>query len=98
MFEDEGRIKVYVTTFKTVIKNLSTIKECPVADLQEMVEEQFDGYNYDGEEELTGFENWPNLSQDGEYKLNVKINHEDAYEITLHTAIKGNKATITNVL
>lgn len=98
MFEEERPLKVFVTTVRQVIENLSEIKDCPVSDFQEAVEDGFDGYHYEGEEEVIGFEAWEDISNDGEYQLTVKVDHEDAYEFTLYVSIKNEKATVNNVL
>jgi len=95
---DEEPIKVFRVTLKEVIKRLSTIKDCDLNQFKDIVTEKFDGYNYEGEDELIGFDSWGDLSQDGNYQLSIKIDHEDAYEFTLHTAIANQKATIYNVL
>ena len=95
---DEQPIKIFRVTTKEIIKRLSSIKDCDVKDFKDEVIDKFDGYNYDGEEELIGYESWVDISNNGEYKLNIKIDHEDAYEFTLHTKVEDNKATITNVL
>ncbi len=97
MFNEEV-IPVFRTTFNQVIKNLSTIKDCPIENLEDVIEEKFANYNYEGEEDIVGYNTWPDISKDGDYKLLVKINHEYAYEITLHTTIKDKKATVYNVL
>ncbi|MEA3497435.1 MAG: hypothetical protein U9R16_00115, partial [Campylobacterota bacterium] len=60
--------------------------------------EQFEDYNYEGEEELKGIEQWDDLSNDGKYELTVGINHEDAYEFTIYVNVENKKATIYNVL
>jgi len=98
MFDDTQSIKVFRVTLKKVIERLSTIKDCDVAEFVETVKEQFDGYEYDECDTLVGYENWQDISQDGEYKLNIKIDHKDAYEFTLYVTVNDKKATITNVL
>jgi len=35
---------------------------------------------------------------DGEYELNCKIDHEDAYELTLFVEIKDGLVSVKNVL
>lgn len=96
MFEEE-KIKVYAVTFKEVMKRLEEIKDVEVGDFKDAVIEAFDGYNYDGEEELTGHENW-SIEDDGKYELTIKVDHEDAYEFTLYVNVSNSKATIDNVL
>ena len=97
MFEQEP-IKVFRVTLKEILKRLPTIKNCNLDEFQDKVIEKFDGYNYEGEEELIGFESWGDISKDGEYKLNIQIDHENAYEFTLYTTVINKEATITNVL
>ena len=97
MFENE-QIKIFRVTLKEVIKRLSTIENCDISEFKDTIIEKFDGYNYEGEEELVGFESWDDISKDGEYQLNIRIDHENAYEFTLHTKIINGKATIFNVL
>ena len=97
MFEEQ-EVKVFRVTVKKVIQRLSTVKDCDVENFKDLVMEQFDGYNYEGEEELIGIESWADISLDGEYKLSIKIDHEDAYEFTLFIKVNEKKATIYNVL
>jgi hypothetical protein len=97
MFEQEP-VKVFRVTLKEVIKRLSSIEDCDINNFKELVYEKFDGYNYEGEEELVGFDKWEDISNDGNYQLNIKIDHDDAYEFTLHTKVDNKKATIVNVL
>jgi hypothetical protein len=94
----EQQIKVFKKILKVLIKELEEIKEIEIADFKDAVLDAFEGYNYEGEEEVIGFENWEDLSKDGSYELKVKIDHEDAYELTLFTTIKDGKITIYNVL
>jgi hypothetical protein len=98
MFEEKTPIKLFVKTTKQAIKELENIKNIDINQFYDKVIEAFDNYNVDGIEELIGFDSWQDLSNDGEYQLNIKIDHEDAYEFTLYTTIKNKKATITNVL
>jgi len=98
MFEENQPRKIYVTTIKKVVQNLSGIKNCKLDDFKECVIENFDDYNYDGEDEVVGFDNWGDISSDGEYQLNVKVNHENAYEFTLYVTVKDSMVDVTNVL
>jgi len=98
MFEEEKIVRVFRVTVKKVIERLLEIQECPIEKFQELVIEKFDGYDYEGEEELIGFESWGDITTDGEYQLTIKINHENAYEFTLHIKNLDNKITIFNVL
>jgi len=95
--EEQTPFKSFVKTTKQVIKELEIIKDVSTASYKDIVEEAFDRYNVDGIEELTGFDSWPVLN-DGKYELNLKVDHEDAYEFTIYTTIKDSKATVTNVL
>ena len=90
-------IKLFIKTTKQVIKELEDIKDLEVSKFKDAVEDAFNNYNVDGIEDLSGFDSWPTLNN-GDYKLNIKIDHEDAYEFTIHTSINKNKATVTNVL
>jgi len=98
MFEEKRVVKVFRVTVKKVIERLLEIQECPVDKFKELVIEKFDGYDYEGEEELIGFESWGDITTDGEYRLKTKIDHEYAYEFTIHITNKDKKITVTNVL
>jgi len=97
MFKKE-EIKVFRVVLKEVLKRLATIKNCPIEDFENIVQDKFDGYNYEGEEDLVGFENWGDISQNGAYQLNIKVNHDDAYEFTLHIKVIDYKVTVVNIL
>lgn len=97
MFEQNEPIKLFIKTTKQVIKELEEIKDIDVSQFNEAVEDAFDRYNVDGIEDLVGFSTWGDL-KDGTYELNLKVDHEDAYEFTIHTTIQNQKATVTNVL
>ena len=97
MFEEQAPIKLFIKTTKQVIKELEDIKEVEPSKFKDAVEDAFDNYNVDGIEDLIGFEAWPSLNE-GNHELLLKVNHEDAYEFTIHTSIKDSKATVTNVL
>ena len=97
MFEKQP-MKIYTVTFKKVLDRLAEVKNCPIKDFKEKVIEQFDGYNYEGEEELLGLETWIDISSDAKYELTVKIDHKDAYEFTLYVNVFNSNATIYNVL
>ena len=98
MFEEERVVKVFRVTVKKVIERLLEIQECPVEEFKELIIEKFDGYDYEGEEELVGFDSWADITQNGEHKLDIKINHDHAYEFTIHIKNKDNKITVINVL
>jgi len=95
--QEETPFKSFVKTTKQVIQELESIKQLEVSNFKDAVEEAFDRYNVDGIEDLVGFEAWPAL-EDGDYQLLLKVDHEDAYEFTIHTTVQNNKATVTNVL
>jgi|GEM_PF-492509 len=95
---EEEPIKQFRTTLKTVIKNLSELENIDVAKLNETVEDAYAGYNFDGEDEVILHDTWPDITQDGQYQLNSKVDHENAYEFTLYITVNCGKATITNVL
>jgi len=96
--QDEPQIKLFKKILKVVIKDLENIKDVTIDEFQDAVLEAFDGYNYEGEEEVIGFEDWCDISKDGKYELQTKINHEDAYELTLYIDVKNGKITVYNVL
>jgi uncharacterized protein YktA (UPF0223 family) len=98
MFEANTPHKSFIKTTKQVIKELEDIKDIEVSNFKDAVEDAFDRYNVDGIEELIGFDTWTDITNDAKYELNIKIDHEDAYEFTLYTTVENNKATITNVL
>ncbi len=98
MFEEQRVVKVFRVTVKKVIERLLEIQDCPTEEFKEIVIEKFDGYDYEGEEELVGLDSWSDNPLDGDYSLPIKINHEHAYEFTLYVRVLENKATIINVL
>ncbi len=90
--------KVMTMTLYQVIKNLEALRDIEADGFFDMVEKAFNGYSYEGEDELVGSEKWPDLKQDGEYELPIRPDHEDAYELTLYVTCKNCKVTVTNVL
>ena len=92
------QIKVFRTTLKDVIHTLESLQNIPLNDFQGCVIEAFEGYNYEGEEELKGFDSWCDISKNGEYQLTIGINHDDAYIFTLFIENKNGTITINNVL
>lgn len=98
MFEEQREMRVFRVTVKKVIERLLEIQESPIGEFKDLIIEQFDGYDYEDEEELVGFELWEDISQNGKYQLPIKINHKDAYEFTLFIETKDKKVTIYNVL
>lgn len=98
MFEEKREIRVFRVTVKKVIERLLEIKDCPLKNFQKSVIEKFDGYDYEDIEELVGFDTWQDISNNGEYELKIKINHEHAYEFTLYLKNQDSLITIYNVL
>jgi len=98
MFEEQTPFKSFIKTTKQVIQELEKIENADVSAFKSSVEDAFDRYNVDGIEDLTGFDSWGDISEDGKYELNLKVDHEDAYEFTIYTTVENNKATVTNVL
>ena len=97
-FGQEEQIKVFRTTVKKVVANLSLLKDIHHNDFIEEVETGFAGYDYEGEDEVIGHDVWPDISKDGTYEVCTKVNHDHAYEFTLHILVKDQKVTVTNVL
>ncbi len=97
MFEIR-KMKIYVVTMSEVIKRLEKIQDIELSKLRETIENAFDEYDVDGVEELIGQDKWCDYTNDGEYQLNIKIDHEDAYEFTIHIKIKNNIASVIKVL
>ena len=98
MFEEERVLKVYRITVKKIIERLLELQDIDVEEFSKEVEEQFDGYDYEDIEDVVGFDRWPDISNNGEYQLNVKVDHEDAYEFTIYIKTEGNKVSVVNVL
>jgi hypothetical protein len=97
MFEENETIN-FRKTLKQVVKDLESINDCPLVSFEECVVEKFDRYSYEGEDEVVGFEKWEDISQDGNYQLEIGINHEHAYVFTLYVTVGNGKVTIANVL
>jgi hypothetical protein len=99
MFSEDEIIPQFRTTFINVMDNLSELKDIKYEDFANTVEDDcFNGYHFEGEDEVIGMDNWVDFSKDGDYQLNVKVNHPDAYNFTLDVTTKDNKVTVTNVL
>ena len=98
IFKNEfEEVKVFRVTFNDVLKRLESIKDIDIEEFSDEVISKFEDYNYEGEEELVGIENWE-LKDNCEYQLNIKIDHEDAYEFTLYCQAKDGKISINKVL
>ena len=97
MFEENAPLRPFKKTTKQVIKEVEELKDIEISKFNDAIENAFDRYNVDGVEDLVGFDAWPTLCE-GKHELNIKVDHEDAYEFTIYTTIENNKATVTNVL
>ena len=97
MFEEPQR-RIFRVTTKDVIKRLESLSNISCVDLQEEIENCFDNYNVEGEEELFGQENWCDYTKDGKYELYIGINYEGAYHFTIYIDVLNNKASVVNVL
>jgi hypothetical protein len=95
---DTQEIKVFRVILKDVIHRLESIKDIGLDDFTDEVISKFEDYNYEGEEELSGIEDWRELEDNSNYELNIKINHKDAYEFTLFCEAKDGKISIAKVL
>jgi len=98
MFEEEKTVRVFRITVKKIIERLVALQDIDVEEFKDEVLEQFDGYDYKDIEEVVGFEKWTDISNDGEYQLNLKVDHEDAYEFTIYIKTQDKKTSVTNVL
>ncbi|MCK9336321.1 MAG: hypothetical protein M0P43_00690 [Arcobacteraceae bacterium] len=98
MFEEELDLTKFRTTLKKVIQNLEELEDIPLDDLKDEVENAFGTYHYDGVDDIKFCEKWNCIDCDGEYVLNVGIDHPHAYEFSVYLTIKNNLVTITNVL
>jgi hypothetical protein len=98
MFDEIRSIKIYAVTVNKIIQRLEKLKDIDVEELQEQIEECFDGYDVDGVEDLVGQDTWCDYKQDGKYELNIKVDHEDSYDFTVHVETKDKKASVVNVL
>lgn len=97
MFEEELDLTKFRVTIKKVIKNLESLSNIPLNELKDEVINAFDGYHYEGEERVKFGDGW-DITKDGEYVLNVGIDHHHAYEFSVYITVRNSKATIKNVL
>ena len=95
---DFEEVKVFRVTFNDVLKRLETIKDINIDDFTDEVISKFEDYNFEGEEDLIGIEKWQELADNSSYELNIKIDHENAYEFTLHCEARDGKISINKVL
>lgn len=98
MFDEKNEILTFRKTLKQVVKDLETIKNCPLGQFKDEVLDKFDRYSYEGEDEVVGFDKWEDISKDGKYELEVGINHEHAYVFTIYVTVLDETITVTNVL
>ena len=96
--EEKQPIKIFKKILKFLIKEIEELKEIEVSKFEDAIIDAFDGYHYEGEEEVIGFDTWCDISKDGKYEVNVKVNHEDAYLLTIYISTKDGKVTVANVL
>jgi len=96
--EEKQEIRLFKKILKQLIKELEAIQNVDVNKFEEAVIEAFDGYHYEGEDEVVGIDKWPDLNVNGDFEINAKVNHEDAYELTLFLTSKDGKITVNNVL
>lgn len=97
MFEN-GTIGIFRKTLRQLIQEIEDIEKIELDKFKKALEDAFDGYNYEGEEEIVGFDTWCDIRKNGKYELNLKINHEDAYELSIFIINENGKITVTNVL
>ncbi len=98
MFEEKQPVKLFMVTTKEVIRRLESLKDIEVSKLQDAIEESFDDFNVEGEEDLNGIDTWCDFTADGKYELAIGIDHEVAYEFTVYIETKDNKVSVYNVL
>ena len=98
MFEQEPQVPVFRKTLNKLIQEIEKIKNLHIHDFEKTILECFEGYDYEDSEDLKGLETWDNIKNDGEHEIEVGINHEHAYLLTLHLTTSNSKITVTNVL
>jgi hypothetical protein len=98
MFEEIRSIKIYAVTVNKIIQRLEELEDIDVEELQEQIEECFDGYDVEDVEELVGQETWGDYTQDGKHELEIRVNHPNSYEFTVHIETKDKKSSVVNVL
>ncbi len=92
------KVKIYAVTMKKVMQRLEELKDIDTSNIQEAIEECFDGYDVEDVEELVGQDSWTDISTDGSHEVTIKINHDDAYEFTIFIETKDNKSSVSKVL
>ena len=99
MFNNKiGKLRIYRITMVNVIEKLSKLSNVLHENFIQKVKESFEGYEYEDIEDLIGFDTWPDISLDGDHELHIKINHEDAYDFTIHINTKNHYVNVINVL
>ena len=98
MFDDTLDLTKFRTTLKKVIENIESLENIELDGLKDEIEAAFENYNYDGEDAIKFCEKWENLENGKTYEVCVGIDHEDAYELTVHLEVNENKATVLKVL
>jgi hypothetical protein len=98
MFEESLDLTKFRTTLKKVIENIESLEDIELEGLKDEIEAAFENYNYDGEDSIKFCEKWDNLEEGKTYELCVGIDHEDAYELTVHLEVKDDKANVIKVL
>lgn len=98
MFEESLDLSKFRTTLKKVIENIESLEDIELEGLKDEVEAAFENYNYEGEDSIRFCEKWDNLEEGKTYELCVGIDHEDAYELTVHLEVKDDKANVIKVL
>ena len=98
MFEENEPIRIYRKTLNAIIKEIESIEDIEESKFKQTVQEAFEGYDYEDIEELKCMDKWEDISQDGDHQVEVGIDHEHAYLLTISLTTKDNKITVTNVL
>jgi hypothetical protein len=98
MFDETLDLTKFRTTLKKVIENIESLEDIELDGLKDEVESAFENYNYDGEDAIKFCEKWESLENGKSYELCVGIDHEDAYELTVHVKVENNKAKVIKVL
>ena len=98
MFDETLDLTKFRTTLKKVIENIESLENIELDGLKDEIEAAFENYNYDGEDSIKFCEKWENLENGKTYEVCVGIDHEDAYELTVHLEVNENKATVLKVL
>jgi hypothetical protein len=98
MFDETLDLTKFRTTLKKVIENIESLENIELDGLKDEIEAAFENYNYDGEDAIKFCEKWDSLENGKTYEVCVGIDHEDAYELTVHLRVEDNKANVLKVL